>query len=174
MSEQRQEASEGLPHTFWGRAWWRIKRDWAARAGALCVLAMVAMAIAGPWVVPYSESAQDASALLQGPSWAHPLGTDQLGRDLLARLCYGARISLGVACVTSVVAMVLGTALGAISGWIGGRTDNVLMRMVDVIYSFPDLLLIIIISVVIGQGVVGITLSLSLVSWVTVARVVRG
>ena len=167
MSDQRLES-------FWGRTWVRLKRDRRAMTGAGVVLAVSLCALLAPLLAPYSEGAQDASALLQGPSWAHPLGTDQLGRDLLSRVLFGARVSMAVALVTSALAVLFGTALGATSGWVGGRTDNLLMRAVDVVYSFPDLLLIILISVVIGQGPFGIILSLSLVSWVTVARVVRG
>jgi len=142
--------------------------------GLVVVAGILAMALVAPVISPYGEGQQDPSALLQGPSLAHWFGTDQLGRDVLTRVLFGARVSMTVALATSALAMLLGTALGALSGYVGGRVDNILMRIVDVLYSFPDLLLIIIISVVIGQGVVGITISLSLVSWVTVARVVRG
>lgn len=143
-------------------------------AGLSMVAAISLAAALAPVLAPYTQEAQDSTALLQGMSFAHPFGTDQLGRDLLSRVLYGARVSMAVALITSFIAMILGTALGAFSGFVGGRVDNLLMRFVDVMYSFPDLLLIIIISIVIGQGVLGIILSLSLVSWITVARVVRG
>lgn len=162
------------PTDFWGRTWYRLKRNRAAMTGLTLVAGITLLALLAPVISPYGEEVQDANALLQNPSMSHWFGTDQLGRDLLSRTLYGARVSMFVALVTSAIAMGLGTALGALSGWVGGRTDNILMRIVDVLYSFPDLLLIIIISVVIGQGVAGITISLSLVSWVTVARVVRG
>lgn len=162
------------PQTFWGQVWWKFRRNEVAMTGLAVVAVIVAAALFAPVLTPYTQEQQDAAALLQGVSLAHPFGTDQLGRDLLTRVLFGARVSVAVALATSVIAMVLGTALGAISGYVGGRLDNVLMRFVDVMYSFPDLLLIIIISVVLGQGVGGIILSLSLVSWITVARVVRG
>lgn len=162
------------PETFWARTWWRLRRDRAALTGGIIIAFIAIAALGAPWLAPYAEGAQDPGALLQGPSLAHPFGTDQLGRDLLSRTMFGARVSMAVAFVTSLIAMTLGTLLGAVSGYVGGKVDNVLMRGVDVLYAFPDLLLIIIISVFLGQGVVGITLSLSLVSWVTVARVVRG
>ena len=154
-----------------------LRRFLKSRAGVLGlgIVALIALlALLAPWLTSIAPEAQDPTALLQGPSLTHLLGTDQLGRDVWSRLLFGARVSLIVALATSAIAMVLGTALGALSGWIGGRFDDASMRAVDVVYSFPDLLLIIIISVLIGQGVVGIILSLSLVSWVTVARVVRG
>lgn len=141
----------------------------------LAVVALVLLAaLFAPILAPHPEELQNTDALLQGVSLAHPMGTDRLGRDLFSRVLYGARVSMAVALITTLIAMALGTFLGAVSGYVGGRVDNLLMRFVDVMYSFPDLLLIIIISVVIGQGVFGIILSLSLVSWITVARVVRG
>jgi oligopeptide transport system permease protein len=163
-----------LPTTYWGRVGWKLRRDRLATFGFAVVAAILLAALFAPVLAPYSEELQNTEVILQGPSLAHPFGTDRLGRDLLSRVLYGARVSMTVALVTSLFAMLFGTFLGAVSGWVGGRIDNVLMRIVDVLYSFPDLLLIIIISVVIGQGVVGIILSLSLVSWVIVARVVRG
>lgn len=162
------------PETYWARVWWKLRRNRLAMVGLGVVGLITLAALFAPLLTPYAEDFQDPQALLQGISLAHPMGTDQLGRDLFSRLLYGARVSMAVAIITSLIAMTLGTLLGAFSGYVGGRTDNVLMRFVDVMYSFPDLLLIIIISVVIGQGVVGIILSLSLVSWITVARVVRG
>lgn len=157
----------------WSRAWARLRRDRAAMVGLTIITIILLSALLAPWIAPYGEGVQDTQALLQGPSLKHWLGTDELGRDILSRVLFGARVSMGVATITSLIAMTLGSALGALSAYIGGRVDNVLMRMVDVIYSFPDLLLIIIISVVLGQGFIGITLSLSLVSWVTIARVMR-
>lgn len=178
MSDARQEHSAPesalKAESFWARTWRRLRRNRVAMVGLVIVVGVVVVSFLAPWVAPFAEDAQDPEALLLGPSLTHPFGTDRLGRDLLSRVLYGGRVSITVALVTSAVAMVLGTLLGVVSGYVGGRVDNVLMRIVDVLYAFPDLLLIIIISVVLGQGVVGITLSLSLVSWVTVARVVRG
>jgi oligopeptide transport system permease protein len=159
---------------FWGQVRAKLARDRRAWAGGAMVGLVCLGAIAAPLLATHGEGAQDVAALLQSPSWAHWMGTDELGRDLWSRLLFGARVSMTVALATSALAMLLGTLLGAISGWRGGRLDNLLMRLVDVIYAFPDLLLIIIISVLVGQNVGGIVLSLSLVSWVTVARVVRG
>ena len=164
----------GRPQTFWAQVWWKFRRNRPAMVGLVLVAIITVCALAAPVIAPYGEEIQDPNALLQGMSLSHLMGTDQLGRDLFSRVLYGARVSMAVAIITSLIAMLFGTALGAFSGFVGGRIDNVLMRIVDVMYSFPDLLLIIIISVVIGQGVFGIILSLSLVSWITVARVVRG
>jgi len=160
--------------TFWRRTWTKFRKNRVAMAGLGVVALLLVVAVLAPLLAPYAPSAQDPGALLEGPSGAHPFGTDQLGRDLLSRVLFGARVSMTVALVTTAIAMTLGTAVGALAGYAGGRVDDVVMRLVDVLYSFPDLLLVIIIGVVVGRGVTGIVLTLSLVSWVTVARVVRG
>lgn len=162
------------PQSYGARVASKLKRNKLALAGAALVLAVAVLALFAPWMAPFAEETQNPAAILQAPSLTHWFGTDRLGRDLFSRCLYGARVSMAVALATSALAVVFGTALGAFSGWRGGRIDNVLMRGVDVVYSFPDLLLIIILSVLVGQSVIGIILSLSLVSWVTIARVVRG
>lgn len=135
---------------------------------------MLLIAIFGWLVAPYSYSSQDLYSILQPPSGKYPLGTDQLGRDLLSRILYGTGISMLVAVVTSLTALTFGTTYGAISGYVGGRVDSVMMRFVDVVYSFPDLLLIIFLTVVMGRGMPAIVVALSLVSWVSIARLIRG
>ena len=140
----------------------------------LAILGVCGMAILAPWLAPYSFEAQDNSVILQVPSSEHWMGTDRLGRDLFSRLLYGARISVAIGMLTALAALVLGTLYGAISGYIGGRVDNWMMRCVDIVYALPDLLLIILIMVILGRGFLGIFLALTLVSWVTVARIIRG
>jgi len=140
--------------------------------GVIAVIGFAALA--APWLAPYPFDQQDTGAILQGPGAIHWLGTDRLGRDMLSRLIFGARLSMAVGVFTALLAVLFGTVYGAISGYTGGRTDNIMMRIVDFIYSLPDLLLIILITVTIGRGVFGIFLALSLVSWVTVARIIRG
>jgi oligopeptide transport system permease protein len=132
------------------------------------------VAVFATWLAPYSYDAQDNTALLQPPSSQHWMGTDRLGRDLFSRLLYGARISMAVGILTALAALVLGTLYGAISGYLGGRIDNWMMRWLDIVYALPDLLLIILIMVIVGRGAGGIFFALTLVSWVTVARIVRG
>ena len=125
-------------------------------------------------ISPYSYKYQDTGSLLQSPSARHLFGTDRLGRDLFSRIIFGARVSLTVALISSLIAVIFGTFYGALAGFSGGRTDSVLMRTVDVIYCIPDLLVIILISIIIGRGITGIVISLSIVSWVNVARIMRG
>ena len=135
---------------------------------------MIAAAIAAPLISPYSYDKTDFSNTLKPPSFKHIMGTDQEGRDLFSRVIYGARVSIAVAVGTVLMAAVIGTFFGAISGYVGGKTDEVIMRVVDVFYSLPDLLVIVLFTLIIGQGVVGIVIALGLTSWMRVARIVRG
>jgi oligopeptide transport system permease protein len=155
-------------------AWQRLKEDPLFVWSMGFILVMAVVALSAPWIAPYSYAAQDTLRILQPPSWVHWMGTDSLGRDLLSRILYGAQVSLSIGISTSLVALFVGTLYGAISGYAGGRIDAWLMRAVDVIYSLPDILLIILITVVIGRGFWGIFLAVCFLSWVTVARLVRG
>lgn len=156
------------------RVWAKYRRNRSAMIGLIGVAGIVAAALLGPLVLSWAPDVPNPEALLQSPSLSHPFGTDQLGRDLLARTLAGARVSLVIALVTSFVALIVGITYGAVSGWAGARLDNAMMRIVDVLYSFPDLLLVIIVSLVVGRGVPGMIVALSTVSWITVARIVRG
>jgi len=130
--------------------------------------------VLAPWIAPYSYQEQDTLNLLSFPGEDHWLGTDRLGRDLLSRMIYGARVSLFVGVFSTLLALIFGTIYGAFSGYVGGRIDNLMMRVVDVVFALPDLLMIILITVLMGRGVAGVFIALTLVSWVTIARLVRG
>ncbi len=181
----RSQPSAGL----WSDAFGRLRKNRLALLGLVLVLALAVIAVLGPIIAPYPYADQDIKAILanggkpiQPGNPAHILGTDQLGRDLLSRLLDGARISTTVAIVVQVVVLVIGVPMGAIAGWFGGRWDTILMRITDVIYAFPDLLFIILLSVAFretffGQALDGLLLvfvAIGLTSWVTVARLVRG
>jgi oligopeptide transport system permease protein len=174
---------------LWRDAWSRLRKNKLALLGLVLVAGLAFVGIFGPYIAPWPYDYQDLKAVFAGGNGplppltpGHPLGTDQLGRDLLSRLLDGARISVTVALVVQFVIIVIGVPIGAIAGWFGGRADNLLMRLTDVIYAFPDLLFIIILSVafretVFGQAMDGLLLvfvAIGLVSWVTVARLVRG
>jgi oligopeptide transport system permease protein len=146
----------------------------SSKLSALFLLGVALAAIFAPWVAPYSYETQDTMNTLASPNPANWLGTDRLGRDLFSRMIYGARVSLFIGVVTTLLAILIGTVYGAISGYAGKRTDNLMMRIVDVVFALPDLLMIILITVLMGRGVTGIFIALTLVSWVTVARLVRG
>ena len=141
-------------------------------SGFLFIIFLVSLL--APWVAPYSYQEQDTLNILAFPGVEHFLGTDRLGRDLLSRMIYGARVSLFVGVFSTLIALVIGTVYGTISAYVGGKTDNLMMRVVDVVFALPDLLMIILITVLMGRGVTGVFIALTMVSWVTIARLVRG
>jgi len=141
---------------------------------AIIIIAIIGIAIAAPLLAPYEYDQTDFKNALSEPSQKNLMGTDQEGRDLLSRVIYGSRVSITVAIGTALIALLIGTAYGAISGYMGGRIDEAMMRVVDIFYSLPDLLLIVLITLIIGRGVLGIVLALGLTAWMRVARIVRG
>lgn len=156
------------------RGWKRLFRNRMAAASLIILASVAGMAIAAPWVASHSYEEQNISDRLQTPSRAHWLGTDTLGRDLYSRIVYGARVSLAVGFFTGIFALILGTLTGALAGYYGGWLDSALMKIVDLFYIFPSILLAILIMLTLGQGIAGILLALGLTSWVTQARLVRG
>ncbi len=138
------------------------------------ILLIVLTALFAPVISPYEYDRTDFPNALRSPDSTHLMGTDQEGRDLLSRVIYGSRISIAVALGTAAMALVIGTFLGAVSGYVGGKIDEVIMRTVDIFYAVPDLLLIVLLTLVIGTGVGGIVISLGVISWMRVARIVRG
>jgi oligopeptide transport system permease protein len=123
-------------------------------------------------LTPYSFD-QTSSNILIDPTPEHLMGTDELGRDLLTRIIYGARLSISIGTLTALIAGIIGTIYGAISGFLGGKIDNIMMRITDIMYSLPDLLVMILIGIIIGRGAPGILIALGLVSWMGTARLVR-
>jgi len=144
------------------------------KAGVLIVGLAVLGAVAGPWLVPFDSSAQQLALRLEGPTWVHWFGLDELGRDILARVLSGARISLVVGLVVVSVSAVVGTLLGSIAGYYGGGVDEVISRTIDILLAFPGLLLAIAIVAVLGPSLVNVVLALSLIGWVGYARLIRG
>jgi peptide/nickel transport system permease protein len=143
------------------------------RLGGLIVVVTVLAALAGPWLTPYDPSAQDLARRLEGPSVAHPFGLDELGRDILARIMAGARISLVVGLSVVGVSASLGTLLGAAAGYVGGRLDDGISRVMDVLMAFPGILLAIALVAVLGPSLGNLILALSVIGWVGYARLVR-
>jgi peptide/nickel transport system permease protein len=144
------------------------------RAGiAIVVIGLLAAAV-GPWFVPFDPAVQELALRLEAPTAAHPLGLDELGRDVLARVLAGARISFFVGVVVVGISASVGTAVGAIAGYVGGAVDDVISRVVDTLLAFPGLLLAIAIVAVLGPSLVNVLLALALIGWVGYARLVRG
>jgi oligopeptide transport system permease protein len=138
------------------------------------VVVVTISAFLAPWIFPYGAGGLEEKRILEGPSWVHWMGTDGLGRDLLARVLYGARVSIAVGLGTAGIALFVGTAYGLVSGFRGGSLDHLMMRFVDVCYALPDMLLFILLSLLLGRNIGGLLLALGLVSWVRFARITRG
>ena len=175
IGEDNSDAEEiGRPSiTYWQDVWQRFRRDPLALMGLAVILIMGIMAIVMPMVSPYTYSGMNPAAMDQGPSWAHPCGTDQMGRDLFIRIMYGARISLTIGIVAAAINFVIGVIYGGLSGYIGGRVDMVMMRIVDILSSLPSLLYILLIMLLFGSSVPSVILALCFTSWIGTARVVR-
>ncbi len=180
--------------SLWGDAWRRLTRNKAAVLGMIVIGLFAIMAIAAPWISNDPTLNVVPNNKYRPPFWVkgetesnsgtmeYPLGTDSIGRDLLTKIMYGARVSLIVGIVPTMIVVVIGMIIGMTAGYAGGRTDNVLMRVTDVVYAFPDLLFIIIMmsafrETALGQllgGLVLMFIALSIVSWTGMARLIRG
>lgn len=154
---------------------------WSARFGRQPMLAaglgiiglFVALAILAPLVAPYDPILQDATARLQAPSLAHPLGTDNFGRDVLSRVIWGARIDLQIAVIGVLFPFLIGTVIGTVAGFFGGIVDTIFMRIIDVILAFPFLVLMLSIIAILGPGLTSFYIAMAIVGWVSYARLIR-
>ena len=159
--------------TYLQDAWGRFKQNKLALVG-LCFLGiMVVCCIVIPMVSPYTYDGQDMSIASQNPSLQHLMGTDKFGRDILVRVMCGGRISLSVGVIAAFIALVVGVIYGGISGYVGGKVDMVMMRIVDCMYSIPDTLYVILIVVVMEPSMFSILLGISISSWMGMSRQVR-
>jgi peptide/nickel transport system permease protein len=156
-----------------GRAFARLARNHTGLTGAVIIIAVIALAAFADVVAPYGSADQIATRL-QPPSFAHWLGTDELGRDELSRLIYGSRISLWVGFVSVTVAAAIGVPLGLVAGFYGGRLDDVIMRLMDVIFAFPTLVLAIVVVGFLGPGLTNTLIAIGLVLSARYARLTRG
>jgi oligopeptide transport system permease protein len=179
---------------FWTGAFRRLRRNRLALASGIFIITLALAAVIVPEIYPYTYSEQNYDAVTQPPSWEHPMGTDQLGRDIFIRLIFGARISLTVGIVVQSVILAIGVPAGLAAGYFGGKTDTIIMRTVDVLYALPSLLFVIIIMTYLRGtfgsepngiwhgvawfdsktgGLIGVYIGLGLIGWLTVARIVR-
>ena len=159
--------------SLWQDAVRRLVQNRAAMIGGITILVLVILAIFAPWIAPYSYSYQNLDIGASPPSAEHLLGTDVLGRDLLSRLLYGARISLLVGFVATGVALVIGVSWGIVAGYFGGRVDSIMMRIVDVLYGLPFIIFIILLMVIFGRNIWLLFAAIGAVEWLTMARIVR-
>ena len=161
-------------NSLWSDALYRLTRNKAAMFGGFILLLLILAAVFAPWLAPYSYSYQDLNLGASPPSAEHFLGTDILGRDLLSRILYGARISLLVGFVATGVALVIGVSWGIIAGYAGGRVDSIMMRIVDILYGLPFIIFIILLMVIFGRNLWLLFGAIGAVEWLTMARIVRG
>lgn len=153
---------------------WSLRTNASVRLGGGLIVLLSVVAVVGPVLTPYDPTAQVLENRLQGPSLAHPLGTDALGRDVATRIVYGARVSLALAVVATAVRVLVGTTIGLVAGTVGGFVDAALMRLVDVQLAFPALVLALVIAGALGPSLRNVLIALSVVGWASYARVVRG
>lgn len=172
-SEKNAEKISYESKTYMQDAWARFKKNKLALIGLAFLVFMLLVCIIIPMVSPYTYDGQDVANRYAAPSMAHPFGTDDFGRDSLVRLCMGGRISLAVGFAGAAVCLVIGVVYGAIAGYVGGKVDMIMMRFVDMMYSIPDMLYIIIIVVVFGNNFATIILGICISSWMGMARQVR-
>ncbi|MEQ8400643.1 MAG: ABC transporter permease subunit [Roseitalea porphyridii] len=154
----------------------RLRKNHAAVASLFLLAFIVIAALIGPYLVPYDYETPDWNAFRAPPSFetGHYFGTDQNGRDLLARTLYGTRVSLLVALVATAVSMIIGVLYGAVAGYMGGRVDQAMMRFVDIMYALPYILFVILLMVMFGRNVYLLFAAIGMIEWLTMARIVRG
>jgi oligopeptide transport system permease protein len=166
------EVEEGT--SLWKDALIRLKKNRMAMIGLWILVALIILAILTPWIAPYRYESQNLEYGAQGPSAQHWFGTDVFGRDLFTRVLFGGRVSLMVGFIATFVSLVIGVLWGSIAGFIGGRVDSAMMRIVDIIYSLPFMLFVVLLTVLFGRHLVLIFFAIGAVEWLTMARIVRG
>ena len=168
-----------LEQAVQGRSLWqdainRLRQNKLAMTGLWFLLFMAVIGLLTPFIAPYSYDGQNLDIGATKPSLAHWLGTDTFGRDMLTRIMYGGRVSLAVGFIATSVALLIGVLWGAVAGYIGGKTDAVMMRIVDILYALPFMIFIILLMVVFGRSILLLFLAIGCVEWLTMARIVRG
>jgi peptide/nickel transport system permease protein len=154
-------------------AWQRATRSGGLAVGLVLALAMVLVALAAPWLAPYDPNAQDVLLKLEPPSAAHPFGTDDFGRDVLSRVIYGSRISLFVGAVATLAGVLVGTIIGVVSGYFGGLVDRTITALTDVLLSFPQLIMGLILVAVLGASLTNLILAIAITAVPAFVRVAR-
>ena len=168
-----QDVSFEQGRSLWQDAWYRLNKNKLAMLGLYLIIFFVAISILTPWIAPYAYETQNLALGASAPSAQHWLGTDIHGRDLMTRLMYGGRISLMVGFAATAVSLVIGVLWGTIAGYVGGLTDTIMMRIVDILYALPFMIFIILLMVVFGRSLLLLFLAIGLIEWLTMARIVR-
>lgn len=170
-SELLATAEQGT--SLWLDAWRRLRKNRMAVAGGATLLVFVVIALLTPWIALYGYETQNLDLGASPPSAQHWLGTDVFGRDVLTQIMYGGRVSLAVGFIATAVALLIGVTWGAVAGYVGGRVDAVMMRLVDILYALPFMIFIVLLMVVFGRNVLLLFLAIGAVEWLTMARIMR-
>ena len=170
VADEPVERGSSLGHD----AWLRLRQNKLAVFGGVTLLVVALACCVGPWISPYGYEETRLDLGASAPGLPHWLGTDVLGRDLLVRMLYGGRISLAVGLSATVVALTIGVVYGAVSGFVGGTLDAVMMRAVDILYSLPFTIFVILLMVFFGRNIILLFVAIGAVEWLTMARIVRG
>lgn len=160
--------------SLWADSWKQLRKNKAALIGLVILIILITASVFAPWLTPYSYEEQDLALGASKPSLEHILGTDTKGRDLLTRLLYGGRTSFLVGFCATAVSLLIGVPYGAVSGYTGGRTDSVMMRFVDILYTMPFTILVIILMVVFGRNILLLFGAIGAIQWLVMARIIRG
>ena len=175
MTKQSREKAARFASSPGLRAWRRLCANRMAQIGSGIFIVIVFLCFLGPLFITHSQETQNLAYGAQAPSLKHWLGTDNLGRDLLVRILAGGRISIGVGFAATIVALVVGVTYGSLAGYAGGRTENVMMRLVDAVYALPFTMVVIVLTVTFDQkSIFLIFMAIGLVEWLTMARIIRG
>jgi len=160
--------------SLWRDAWRRLRKNHLATFALVVLILILFVVVIGPWISPYSYETQDRELGAAPPTAKNWFGTDTLGRDLFTRILYGGRISLMVGFCATAVSLTIGVLYGAVSGFAGGRVDSAMMRVVDILYTLPFTIVVIILTVYLGKSIVLLFLAIGAIEWLTMARIVRG
>ena len=170
LQVQKKEETLG----YWQDAWIRLKKNKMALLGLIIIVCLIVVAIFGPIFSSHTYDEQNLMMTNSSPSWEHWFGTDNLGRDIFIRVLYGARISLAIGIVASLLILFIGVIYGGIAGFCGGKIDRIMMNIVDILYSVPTLLYVILLMVILKPGLINIFIALGIGYWLQMARIVRG
>lgn len=168
------DLERGIDHrSRWADWWLTVFHDKKALVGLIVLTVFLMMAVLAPLISPYDPNAMDYE-MMEPPSWTHPLGTDDLGRDLLTRIIYGTRVSLFIGITTVAVSLIAGVILGLVAGYFGGWPDNIIMRYIDLQWAFPNFIIAVYLVAVFGTGIFNLTIAISLAFVDDFARIARG
>jgi oligopeptide transport system permease protein len=174
-SAEDAEKITGSPVGFWGDAWRRLKRNRIAVAAGCVIILILALAVAGPWLTPYTPVGQNLALQYETPSLSEFwFGTDEFGRSMFDRVWFGTRVSLYIAALVTVMDLGIGMSYGAISGYYGGKVDNAMQRIVEILVGIPILIVAILTMLIFNPGILSLTIAIGLTGWTSSARLIRG